>query len=167
MSTKPAKCEHCGGVGEDVVPFGLKTHTLMHLECWYKHSWGEAEPRPQVEMEEEREEMADNFPPSGRLFSNNKKTTPKAPDVTGNLEITQLVLDHLNRCAKAGRPINMELAGWRKQSRTTSGSWYSLSASVPYKDRMEQQQSGSFVPYQEKQQASPAEVDTFDDEIPF
>ena len=150
MSTKLAKCEHCGEEGDDVVPFGIKQHQWLHLNCWYD-TWG----KPRTE---EREEMADAFPPSGRLFSNSKKTTPKAPDVTGNLEITAAVLDHLNRCAKAGRPINMELAGWRKQSRTTSGSWYSLSASVPYKDRMEQQGGGASAPR--------ITVDTFNDDLP-
>src|SRR5688572_15527475 len=135
MSIKLAKCEHCGVEGDDVVPFGVKQHTWLHLECWYNlnmpgaitverrsDSWGNPEPRLQTE---EREEMADNFPPSGRLFSNNKKTSPKAPDVTGSLEISRDVLDHLKRCEAAGKPINMQLAGWRKQSRTTSGSWYS------------------------------------------
>ena len=101
--------------------------------------------------------MADGFPPSGRLFSNNKKTSPKAPDVTGKLEISKELLDYLVKCSNKGQPIAMDLAGWRKQSRSTSGSWYSLAASLPYAARLED--SGAPV--------ARSTVDTFDDEIPF
>lgn len=139
----------CGLSGEDVVPFGIKeNHIWLHPECWYEKYEG-------IDMQNGQ------FPPSGRLFSNNKKRTPKAPDVTGKLEISSEVLDHLVRSRAAGRPIVMELAGWRKQSRTTSGSWYSLSASVPYSERQEASQAP----------ASPGPSmsldDELSDEIPF
>ena len=54
------------------------------------------------------------FPPSGRLFANNRKSSPNAPDVKGDLEIGREVLDHLIDCYENGQPIKMDIAGWKK-----------------------------------------------------
>lgn len=110
--------------------------------------------------------MANGYPPGGALFNNTRKgNNDRAPDVTGNLEISKEVLDHLNDCARRGVEMKMDLSGWKKPTKT-GGSFFSLSAKVPYN----QQQTQAPPPRQQtsrqpvRQQPSAFDLD---DEIPF
>ena len=53
-----------------------------------------------------------NYPPGGVLFHQDKKKSPKAPDYTGNLEISRETLNHLVAMAKKDEPLKMQLSGW-------------------------------------------------------
>jgi len=91
-----------------------------------------------------------NYPPGGVLFQQDKKRSPKAPDYTGNLEISRETLNHLIAMAKKNEPLKMQLSGWIKPTRT-GGTFISLSASKPY----------------EKPESSGSPSRDIDDEIPF
>ena len=71
------------------------------------------------------------YPPSGVLFSNNRKQSDKSPDVNGTLEVDADVLRHLADCHNAGQPMKVDLAGWRKTMKG-GGTFYSLVAKVPW-----------------------------------
>lgn len=72
-----------------------------------------------------------DYPPGGVLFLQNNKRSPKAPDYSGNLELSKEVFKYLLDEAKAGRPIKMDLAGWAKQ--TKAGRMFlSIVANKPY-----------------------------------
>ena len=72
-----------------------------------------------------------DYPPGGALFLQTNKRSEKAPDYSGNLEISKELFKYLLEEAKAGRPIKMDLAGWKKQSK--SGTMFlSIVANKPY-----------------------------------
>jgi uncharacterized protein (DUF736 family) len=91
--------------------------------------------------------MSGSYPPGGALFTNERKTSDKHPDYRGNLEIDRDLLKIMVEQAKAGEKINMDLAGWKKTSKSGS-TFLSLKADKPYK----------------KAEQKPAPID---DEIPF
>ena len=108
------------------------------------------------------------FPPSGRLFANNRKSSPNAPDVKGDLEISREVLDHLIDCYENGQPIKMDIAGWKKAMKK-GGTFYSLSASIPWMKNNSGQDQTKSVP-ERKRPVQDSILDGFDDpndEIPF
>ena len=72
-----------------------------------------------------------DYPPGGALFLQANKRSPKAPDYSGNLELSKEVFKYLLDEAKAGRPIKMDLAGWRKQTKAGS-TFLSIVANKPY-----------------------------------
>ncbi|MFO0449498.1 MAG: hypothetical protein ACK52I_12705 [Pseudomonadota bacterium] len=72
-----------------------------------------------------------NYPPGGVLFHQDKKTNPKAPDYTGNLEISRDTLNHLVAMAKKEQPLKMQLSGWKKPTKN-GGTFLSLVAAKPY-----------------------------------
>jgi hypothetical protein len=91
-----------------------------------------------------------NYPPGGVLFHQDKKRSPKAPDYTGNLEISRETLNHLIAMAKKDEPLKMQLSGWRKRSKN-GGTFLSLVAAKPY----------------EKSESHGSPSRDMDDEIPF
>lgn len=70
------------------------------------------------------------YPPSGRLFKN-KSTHPKAPDMSGTLEITEELLQHLNAAHRAGEKIEMDISGYAN-THPNHGTWYRLIARKPF-----------------------------------
>lgn len=81
-----------------------------------------------------------DYPPSGALFTNTRKTSDKHPDYTGSLEISMDVLKVLVEQAKSGQPIKMDIAGWKKTSKAGK-SFLSILANKPYEKK---QESSSF-----------------------
>jgi uncharacterized protein (DUF736 family) len=76
--------------------------------------------------------MSGSYPPGGVLFTNNRKTKDTQPDFRGNLEISKDLLKVLVEQAKAGEKINMDVAGWKKTSKTGTD-FISMKADKPYK----------------------------------
>lgn len=110
--------------------------------------------------------MANNFPPGGALFNNNKKQNEKSPDVQGNLSISEEVLHHLNTCRQKGEEMKMDIAGWRKAMKS-GGTFYSLVAKIPW-----QAQKNAGQPLTkgvgDQSRARPRSSDLdLDEEIPF
>jgi hypothetical protein len=69
---------------------------------------------------------------SGALFVNNKKTSPKAPDYTGVLDITPEFLDVIKANMNGPEGAKMQLSGWRKTS-SAGKDFLSLSVQPPFK----------------------------------
>lgn len=82
-----------------------------------------------------------DYPPSGALFTNTRKTSDKHPDYTGSLEISMDVLKVLVEQAKSGQSIKMDIAGWKKTSKAGK-TFLSILANKPYEKK--QQESSSF-----------------------
>ena len=76
--------------------------------------------------------MSGSYPPGGALFTNSRKTKDTQPDYRGNLEISKDLLKVMVEQAKAGEKINMDIAGWKKTSKTGT-TFLSLKADKPYK----------------------------------
>ena len=72
-----------------------------------------------------------DYPPGGALFLQTNKRSEKAPDYSGNLEISKELFKYLLEEAKAGRPIKMDLAGRKKQSKSGT-TFLSIVANKPY-----------------------------------
>ena len=72
-----------------------------------------------------------DYPPGGALFLQANKRSEKAPDYSGNLEISKELFKYLLDEAKAGRPIKMDLAGWKKQSKS-GATFLSIVGNKPY-----------------------------------
>ena len=59
-----------------------------------------------------------DYPPSGVLFSNNKKKSEKQPDFTGDLEVSdEVVNDLVDQMSRGITKPKLSLAGWKKVSR--------------------------------------------------
>ena len=94
-----------------------------------------------------------DYPPSGVLFSNKKKTKETSPDYTGKLELSDEVINDLTDQMSRGveKPV-LSLAGWKKTANKTGETFLSLRRNK----------------YEERGQAQgkPAPV-SLDDEVPF
>ncbi len=66
----------------------------------------------------------------GILFVNKKKANPKAPDYTGNLEISAEFLEVI-RASMVNGMAKMDLSGWRREG--AQGTFLSLSVRPPFK----------------------------------
>ena len=67
------------------------------------------------------------YPPSGVLFTNNRKRSEKSPDYTGKLELSDEVLQDLMSQMDRGvdKPV-LSLIGWKKMSQKTGAVFLSL-----------------------------------------
>lgn len=77
--------------------------------------------------------MERNFANTGALFVRQKRS-PNAPDVGGDIEIGQDLIEYLNDCLSKNKPAKLGLVGWNKMSKDRR-SFTSLKAEVPYNDR--------------------------------
>jgi uncharacterized protein (DUF736 family) len=80
--------------------------------------------------------MSGTYPPGGALFTNQRKTSDKHPDYRGNL-----VEQH-----KGGEKINMDIAGWKKTSKSGT-TFLSLKADKPYKKEENSSPVSDDVPF--------------------
>ena len=97
-----------------------------------------------------------DYPPSGVLFSNNKKKTEKQPDFTGDLELSdEVVNDLVDQMSRGVTKPKLSLAGWKKVAKKTGDRFLSLRGSS-FEERGGQ--SGGY---------SPAKQEPLDDDIPF
>ncbi len=99
--------------------------------------------------------MSNDYPPSGVLFTNNRKEKPSQPDYTGSLEISDEVLsDLVSQMERGISKPKLDLAGWKRVSKKNGSTFLSLVGNVQY---------------EKKDQGSPApQVKTaLNDEVPF
>lgn len=76
--------------------------------------------------------MAGQDRDGGVLFTNDKKTSPNAPDFKGELRITREVVDSLVQQLQRGVQFpSMELAGWKKVA-NNGNTFISMSGKKPY-----------------------------------
>lgn len=95
--------------------------------------------------------MSDKKYYGGALFINRNKSNERAPDLSGDVEISMDLLKVLVEAAKANQPLKMRMAAWVKEGR--SGKFYSISLS-------EDKKGGAQPP------AKKPSLD-LDDEVPF
>ena len=77
--------------------------------------------------------MSNDYPPSGVLFTNNKKQTPKQPDYTGHLELSDEVINDLVSQMEGGNPKPiLDVAGWKRTSAKNCSTFLSLVGNVHY-----------------------------------
>jgi len=94
-----------------------------------------------------------DYPPSGVLFANKKKTKPTSPDYTGNLELSdEVVNDLVSQMERGVEKPKISLAGWKKQAKKTGDTFLSLRGS-------KHEEKGQY-------QSRPSPV-TIEDDIPF
>ena len=110
--------------------------------------------------------MANQFPPSGVLWTNDNRTNPKAPGRRGTLEIGADVLQYLNKAAMAGHPIEMELAGWDRVSKD-GNEFISLTAQAPRQQSAQQSPQRAAPKTNYDPRARPSFLDDDDDSLPF
>ena len=71
-----------------------------------------------------------DYPASGVLFANKKKTKPTSPDYTGNLELpSEVVSDLVSQMERGVDKPKLSLAGWMKQAKKTGDTFLSLRGS--------------------------------------
>jgi hypothetical protein len=99
--------------------------------------------------------MSNDYPPSGVLFTNNRKEKPSQPDYTGSLEISDEVLsDLVSQMERGISKPKLDLAGWKRVSKKNGSTFLSLVGNVQY---------------EKKDQGSPAPQarTSLNDEVPF
>ena len=102
-----------------------------------------------------------DYPPSGVLFSNNKKKTEKQPDFTGDLELSdEVVNDLVDQMSRGVTKPKLSLAGWKKVSRKGLN-FMSLVGSVQ-RERSQNSYDGT-----NKNAPSPGATKQDDDSIPW
>ena len=75
--------------------------------------------------------MSNQYPPSGVLFTNNNKKTPNQPDYTGDLELSDEVINDLVEQMSRGNPKpKLRLAGWKKTCKKTGATYVSFTGSM-------------------------------------
>ena len=71
-----------------------------------------------------------DYPPSGVLFANKKKTKETSPDYTGNLELSDEVVNDLVAQMERGvEKPKVSLAGWKKKAKKSGDTFLSLRGS--------------------------------------
>lgn len=100
-----------------------------------------------------------SFPNSGALFSNRNKRSEQSPDLTGNIEISEDVLDYIVREATLGNTVRVELSGWMRTGRNNN-TFTSVKINIPYNVRMEETSNPvyrkpSYQPRQAPQREAP------------
>jgi uncharacterized protein (DUF736 family) len=90
--------------------------------------------------------MSTTYPPGGALFANDRKTNDKQPDYRGNLEISVDLLKLLVEQHKGQGKINMDIAGWKKTSKSGT-TFLSLKADKPYKKEESSSPASDDVPF--------------------
>jgi hypothetical protein len=90
-----------------------------------------------------------SYPNSGALFSQQKKSQ-NAPDMNGNIVISEDVLDYVLKMAQQGE-VKLEISGWRRQAQS-GVNFLSLKVQTPYAERQQnfgdQQQNPQYRPQQ-------------------
>jgi hypothetical protein len=109
--------------------------------------------------------MSQEYPNGGSIRTSTRKTSDKAADFFGSIDIDGEVLDYVLMCAENGKPVQIELGGWKKQG--TNGPFVSLRGQIPYAERQggsapqrsapRRQQQDNFLdePRQETRRAPP------------
>ena len=97
--------------------------------------------------------MSNQYPPSGVLFTNERKQKPNQPDYTGDLELSdEVVNDLVEQMSRGEAKPKLRLAGWKKTSQKTGKVFVSLTGSK----------------FEERQAQQPQAQNTaLDDEVPF
>lgn len=72
-----------------------------------------------------------NFPNSGALFYRRNKKNANGPDIGGDIDLGADILQYVLQMHRAGNPVKLELAGWRKADRNGQN-FYSLRVRKPY-----------------------------------
>jgi hypothetical protein len=106
----------------------------------------------------DRQPYENKFPNSGALFPTKEKRSSGSPDMQGNIEISEDVLDYILREAERGTKVKLELAAWIKMSRNNT-SFTSLSIKVPYDVRLREQGNPTYQQrpnYNQRQRERPA-----------
>lgn len=92
-----------------------------------------------------------DYPPSGALFTNKRKQKPNQPDYTGNLELSdEVVNDLVEQMSRGITKPKLNLAGWKKTSKKDGSTFLSLVGN-------------KF----EERQPQAAQPQNLDDDIPF
>jgi hypothetical protein len=79
-----------------------------------------------------------SYPNSGALFPVKQKRSDNSPDQTGNIVISDDVLDYVLRLAESGEEVKLDLSAWIRISRNNT-SFTSVKINIPYSVRMEEQ----------------------------
>lgn len=75
--------------------------------------------------------MSNDYPPSGVLFTNDRKQKPNQPDYTGDLELSDEVINDLvEQMSRGNAKPKLRLAGWKKTSKKTGKAFVSLTGSL-------------------------------------
>jgi hypothetical protein len=76
---------------------------------------------------------------TGILFHNDRKKTDKYPDFSGECELDADVVRHLIANGKAGKPMKLRIAGWKKQG--GKGPFISLKLEPPREQQPQPERS--------------------------
>lgn len=75
-------------------------------------------------------------PPSqgsfGALFPNQHKKNPRAPNLMGHLDIDNELLEQLMSLHDGGKPIRLQVSGWKKQASITELPYLTIKAQLPF-----------------------------------
>jgi len=97
--------------------------------------------------------MSNEYPPSGVLFTNNRKEKSTQPDYTGHIELSdEVVNDLVSQMAEGNTKPKIDLAGWKRTSQKNGATFLSLVGSVHYARRSDGQSKSQ---------------STINDEVPF
>jgi len=76
-----------------------------------------------------------DYPPSGVLFQNDRKKSEKSPDYTGQIELSdEVVNDLVDQMSRGVTKPKVSLIGWKKVSQKTRKPFLSLLGNV-YEER--------------------------------
>tara|TARA_E500000318_G_scaffold74336_1_gene68993 strand:+ start:1215 stop:1529 length:315 start_codon:yes stop_codon:yes gene_type:complete len=104
--------------------------------------------------------MSNQYPPSGVLFTNDRKQKPNQPDYTGDLELSDEVINDLvEQMSRGVTKPKLRLAGWKKTSQKTGKVFVSLTGSMYQESNQKKENADGFAPQR-------AQAVTGDD-IPF
>lgn len=96
-----------------------------------------------------------DYPPTGALFTNDRKNKPTQPDYSGDLELSdEVVNDLVDQMSRGVSKPKLELAGWKKVAKKTGKTFVSL-------------KGNKFGERQAKSQSAPQANQPLDDSIPF
>lgn len=99
--------------------------------------------------------------PGGALFTNEKKVRPAQPDFEGYVVLDPALMPALHDLWQAGKPMKIDLAGWKKTAQASGKTFLSVSGG-----KFRQPPPATRAPPKPQQGAFDSDLDD-DAEMPF
>jgi hypothetical protein len=91
--------------------------------------------------------MSNDYPPSGVLFTNDRKQKANQPDYIGDLELSDEVINDLvEQMSRGNKKPKLRLAGWKKTSNKTGKVFVSLLGSMYQESNQKKENADGFAP---------------------
>ena len=84
----------------------------------------------------------------GALFANNNKTSPKSPDLTGEIVLDVGTIRHLSDCLDVGEEPKLHLAAWKNVAKSNNRKYLTVKAQICLRDDEDDKETNNEDPFE-------------------